>query len=77
MQTEGRDASLRAIFAEVMLILCKSKTIKTKQQTFNLCFLHSLTQRAAQEAQNQHEKKDKKKIKKKQSKKNNQKKTIK
>ena len=77
MQTEGRDASLRAIFAEVMLILCKSKTIKTKRQTFNLCFLHSLTQRAAQEAQNQHEKKDKKKIKKKQSKKNNQIKTIK
>ena len=27
MQTEGRDASLRAIFAEVQLILCKSKTI--------------------------------------------------
>ena len=72
MQTEGRDASLRAIFAEVMLILCKSKTIKTKRQTFNLCFLHSFTQRAAQEAQNQHEKKDKKKIKK-----NNQIKTIK
>ena len=60
MQTEGRDASLRAIFAEVQLILCKSKTIKTKRQTFNLCFLHSFTQRAAQEAQNQHEKKDKK-----------------
>ena len=77
MQTEGRDASLRAIFAEVMLILCKSKTIKTKRQTFNLCFLHSFTQRAAQEAQNQHEKKDKKKIKKKQSKKKNQIKTIK
>ena len=72
MQTEGRDASLRAIFAEVMLILCKSKTIKTKRQTFNLCFLHSFTQRAAQEAQNQHEKKDKKKIKKKRSNKNNQ-----
>ena len=59
MQTEGRDASLRAIFAEVMLILCKSKTIKTKRQTFNLCFLHSFTQRAAQEAQNQHEKRKK------------------
>ena len=70
MQTEGRDASLRAIFAEVMLILCKSKTIKTKRQTFNLCFLHSFTQRAAQEAQNQHEKKDKKRSNKKQSKKN-------
>ena len=44
MQTEGRDASLLAIFAEVLLILCKSKTIKTKRQTFNLCFLHSFTQ---------------------------------
>ena len=69
MQTEGRDASLRAIFAEVMLILCKSKTIKTKRQTFNLCFLHSFTQRAAQEAQNQHEKRTKKRSNKKQSKK--------
>ena len=69
MQTEGRDASLRAIFAEVMLILCKSKTIKTKRQTFNLCFLHSFTQRAAQEAQNQHEKREKKRSNKKQSKK--------
>ena len=47
MQTEGRDASLRAIFAEVQLILCKSKTIKTKRQTFNLCFLHSFTQSRA------------------------------
>ena len=70
MQTEGRDASLRAIFAEVMLILCKSKTIKTKRQTFNLCFLHSFTQRAAQEAQNQHEKRTKKRSNKKQSKNN-------
>ena len=69
MQTEGRDASLRAIFAEVMLILCKSKTIKTKRQTFNLCFLHSFTQRAAQEAQNQHEKRTKKRSNKTQSKK--------
>ncbi len=72
MQTEGRDASLRAIFAEVMLILCKSKTIKTKRQTFNLCFLHSFTQRAAQEAQNQHEKKDKKNDLIKNNQKNNQ-----
>ena len=69
MQTEGKDASLRAIFAEVQLILCKSKTIKTKRQTFNLCFLHSFTQRAAQEAQNQHEKRTKKRSNKKQSKK--------
>ena len=72
MQTEGRDASLRAIFAEVMLILCKSKTIKTKRQTFNLCFLHSFTQRAAQEAQNQHEKKGQKNDLIKNNQKNNQ-----
>ena len=72
MQTEGRDASLHAIFAEVQLILCKSKTIKTKRQTFNLCFLHSFTQRAAQEAQNQHEKKDKKNDLIKNNQKNNQ-----
>ena len=47
MQTEGRDASLLAIFAEVQLILYKSKTIKTKRQTFNLRFLHNFTQSRA------------------------------
>lgn len=55
----SRDASLLAIFAEVQLILCKSKTIKTKRQTFNLCFYTAL-HKAAQEAQNQHEKRTKK-----------------
>ena len=62
MQTEGRDASLLAIFAEVQLILYKSKTIKTKRQTFNLCFYTAL-HKAAQWAKNQHEKKIKKTIK--------------
>ena len=47
MQTEGRDASSLAIFAEVQLIFYKSKTIMTKRQTFNLCFLHSFTQSRA------------------------------
>ena len=42
MQTEGKDASLLAIFAEVPLILCKSKTIKTKPANFQSLFFTQL-----------------------------------
>jgi len=63
MQTEGRDASLLAIFAEVPLILCKSKTIKTKRQTFNLCFLHSFTQSRARGSKSTRKKEQKKRSK--------------
>ena len=63
MQTEGIDASLLAIFAEVLLIFYKSKTIKTKRQTFNLCFLHSFTQSRARGSKSARKKRNKKKIK--------------
>ena len=80
MQTEGRDASLLAIFAEVLLILCKSKTIKTKRQTFNLCFLHSFTQsraRGSKSTRKKEQKNDQKKQSNKNDQKNDQIKTIK
>ena len=65
MQTESRDASSLAIFAEVQLIFYKSKTIMTKRQTFNLCFLHSFTQsraRGSESTRKMNEKKQRKKI---------------
>ena len=74
MQTEGRDASLLAIFAEVQLIFYKSKTIKTKRQTFNICFLHSFTQSRARGSKSTRKKEQKNDQIKNDQKKNDQKK---
>ena len=72
MQTEGRDASLRAIFAEVQLILCKSKTIRPSGKLSISVFYTALHKEPRKRL-----KINTKKRKKKRSKKNNQKKTIK